>query len=201
MSESIRTRWISLGVAIVLAIAAANFRVAARQGVSSISESLYSDLAWRCIGPFDGGVVKSVSGVSGVPGVYYVTTDSAPDETVWKSTDAGTSWVQSEHAEYMSLPSQRDPRQWTDPSNPRRIAKVDELGIAVSLDGGATWTASHNLPIANVRKLDPRERPRKAVRPQDQIGTAPVSVIVADAVRPELLFAATSNGVYVSFDN
>ena len=36
---------------------------------TQVNAALFSDLRWRCIGPFDGGPVSSVIGEAGVPGV------------------------------------------------------------------------------------------------------------------------------------
>ncbi len=54
-----------------------------------ISESLYSEMKWRMIGPFRAGKVNAVAGVPGNPGVYYFGADGGG---VWKTTDGGTVW-------------------------------------------------------------------------------------------------------------
>jgi photosystem II stability/assembly factor-like uncharacterized protein len=51
---------------------------------------LFQGMQWRNIGPFIGGKVDSVSGVSGRPAIGYVGTDNGG---VWKTVDAGTTWV------------------------------------------------------------------------------------------------------------
>ncbi len=51
--------------------------------------SLYSEMAWRMIGPFRGGKVNAVAGVPGKPGIYYFGADGGG---IWKTTDAGTVW-------------------------------------------------------------------------------------------------------------
>src|SRR5829696_3166289 len=46
-------------------------------------------LQYRLIGPFRGGRVTAVSGVTSQPRVYYF---GATGGGVWKTTDAGTNW-------------------------------------------------------------------------------------------------------------
>jgi len=50
---------------------------------------LFSGMQWRLIGPFRGGRVTSVAGVSGDPNTYYIGT---PGGGVWKSTNGGRVW-------------------------------------------------------------------------------------------------------------
>ncbi|HEV2445080.1 MAG TPA: hypothetical protein VGS58_04130, partial [Candidatus Sulfopaludibacter sp.] len=50
----------------------------------------YAGLKWRNIGPFRGGRVSAVSGVSSQPGVYYMGT---PGGGIWKTVDGGTVWT------------------------------------------------------------------------------------------------------------
>src|ERR1051325_8493114 len=90
--------------------------VRADAGARAIDSDLFSDLTWRCIGPFDGGPVVSVTGVAGEPGVYVVTTPSAGP---WKTTDGGDTWASIDRQDLPAPGS--DPRRWTDPANPRRI--------------------------------------------------------------------------------
>jgi len=60
-------------------------------------------MQWRLIGPFRGGRVTSVAGVSGDPNTYYIGT---PGGGVWKSPTAGASGVPSSTA-FQCLPSER----------------------------------------------------------------------------------------------
>src|SRR6187399_782486 len=46
-------------------------------------------LEWRCVGPYRGGRVTAVAGVSGQPLVYYF---GATGGGVWKTVDAGARW-------------------------------------------------------------------------------------------------------------
>lgn len=55
-----------------------------------IVDSLFHDLNWRNIGPFRGGRSVASTGVIGHPHTYYM---GSTGGGVWKTTDAGLSWV------------------------------------------------------------------------------------------------------------
>ncbi|MEO7964714.1 MAG: hypothetical protein ABIT38_12505, partial [Gemmatimonadaceae bacterium] len=57
---------------------------------SIVDERLYADLHWRNLGPFRGGRVAAVTGALGQPGVFYA---GFPGGGVWKTTNAGQTWV------------------------------------------------------------------------------------------------------------
>src|SRR5258707_3331514 len=63
-------------------------RVVAQQG--RIEPSLYSALKWRMIGPFRGGRVNGVTGVPGQPYAFYM---GSVGGGVWKTTNAGRTWL------------------------------------------------------------------------------------------------------------
>jgi len=85
-------------------------------------------------------------------GFYYtdLRVDPSDANTVWavasqlqRSIDGGRTWERiapSIHIDFHAL--------WIDPLNPRRIWLGQDGGIAVSHDGGGTWNAPRNLPIA-----------------------------------------------------
>jgi photosystem II stability/assembly factor-like uncharacterized protein len=52
-------------------------------------QKLYSEMRWRCIGPFRGGRAVAVSGVPHQPNVFYM---AAVNGGVWKTTDFGNTW-------------------------------------------------------------------------------------------------------------
>ncbi len=56
---------------------------------AAFDESLYQAMRWRCIGPYRGGRVTAVAGVSSQPYVYYF---GATGGGVWKTQDGGLSW-------------------------------------------------------------------------------------------------------------
>jgi photosystem II stability/assembly factor-like uncharacterized protein len=54
------------------------------------SESLFSEMRWRMIGPFRGGRTVAASGIPGNTNVFYA---AANNGGVWKTTDAGRVWA------------------------------------------------------------------------------------------------------------
>src|SRR5713226_7649317 len=52
-------------------------------------QKLYSQMRWRCIGPFRGGRTVAISGVPHQPNVFYM---AAVNGGVWKTTDFGNTW-------------------------------------------------------------------------------------------------------------
>ena len=52
-------------------------------------QKLYSEMRWRCIGPFRGGRAVAVSGVPRHPNIFYM---AAVNGGVWKTTDFGNTW-------------------------------------------------------------------------------------------------------------
>ncbi len=50
---------------------------------------LYSEMRWRCIGPFRGGRTVAISGVPQQPNIFYM---AAVNGGVWKTTDFGNTW-------------------------------------------------------------------------------------------------------------
>jgi photosystem II stability/assembly factor-like uncharacterized protein len=50
---------------------------------------LFSEMRWRCIGPFRGGRTVAISGVPHQPNVFYM---AAVNGGVWKTTDFGNTW-------------------------------------------------------------------------------------------------------------
>ncbi len=54
------------------------------------SKKMFSALKWRCIGPYRAGRSLAVSGVAGQPTIYYA---GQTGGGVWKSVDAGNTWL------------------------------------------------------------------------------------------------------------
>src|SRR5438552_3711685 len=52
-------------------------------------QKLFSEMRWRCIGPFRGGRAVAVSGVPHQPNIFYM---AAVNGGVWKTTDFGNTW-------------------------------------------------------------------------------------------------------------
>jgi photosystem II stability/assembly factor-like uncharacterized protein len=52
-------------------------------------QKLFSEMRWRCIGPFRGGRTVAITGVPHQPNVFYM---AAVNGGVWKTTDFGHTW-------------------------------------------------------------------------------------------------------------
>ena len=52
-------------------------------------QKFFSEMRWRCIGPFRGGRAVAISGVPHQPNVFYM---AAVNGGVWKTTDFGNTW-------------------------------------------------------------------------------------------------------------
>jgi len=61
------------------------------KNMNRFDPSLYNAMSWRCIGPYRGGRVTAVTGVSNQPYTYYF---GATGGGVWKSEDGGLNWRQ-----------------------------------------------------------------------------------------------------------
>lgn len=68
-----------------LSIFAAGIPAAAQQ----YDQKLFSEMRWRCIGPFRGGRTVAITGVPHEPNVFYI---AAVNGGVWKTTDTGHTW-------------------------------------------------------------------------------------------------------------
>jgi len=110
----------------------------------AVPSNLYSGLSWRLVGPFRGGRVDAVAGVSGHPATWYF---GAVDGGIFKTTDAGVTWKPLfQHEPVASIGALA-----VAPSNPKVIyAGTGEStirsgasygdGVYRSDDGGKTWT-------------------------------------------------------------
>jgi len=106
-------------------------------------------LAWRLIGPFRGGRVTAVAGISGDTKTYYMGT---PGGGVWKTTDACSTWFPIFDAAHVASIGDLV----VAPSNPSIIyvatgEQTDGNGVWKSIDAGATWANiglgdSHIIP-------------------------------------------------------
>ena len=117
----------------------ANINVSAPQ----FPASLYANLEWRCIGPFRGGRTVADTGVPGKPNLFYIGVNNGG---VWKTTDAGRTWVPI----FDGQPTGSIGALAVAPSNPdviyvgsgeglRRPDLSTGDGIYKSSDGGNTW--------------------------------------------------------------
>jgi photosystem II stability/assembly factor-like uncharacterized protein len=82
---------VSLSLLAVITLAAWSLTHAQQQTAQrDFDQSLFKALQWRLIGPYRGGRVTAVAGVSSQPFVYYF---GATGGGVWKTTDAGANWT------------------------------------------------------------------------------------------------------------
>src|SRR6267143_2069756 len=132
MRIGVAGKWFIVGILATIFCASAN--------AQQFDQKLYSEMRWRCIGPFRGGRTVAVSGVPRQPNVFYM---AAVNGGVYKSTDAGKTWT------HLGL---RDAQQITailvDPRDPNRVFVAAEghpygpnaeRGVFRSTDGGKTF--------------------------------------------------------------
>ena len=71
------------------AVAGVHFRTQA-QMPAAVDATLFREMKWRNLGPFVGGRTSAVTGVPSQPNIFYIGVD---DGGVWKTTDAGRTWI------------------------------------------------------------------------------------------------------------
>jgi photosystem II stability/assembly factor-like uncharacterized protein/F0F1-type ATP synthase delta subunit len=120
----------------------------------TVPPALLSGLQWRLIGPFRGGRVASVTGVTGGGSVFYF---GAVDGGVWKTADAGVTWTPI----FDGQPIASIGAVAVAPSNPNvlyagtgesdiRSALSSGDGVYKSTDGGQTWK---NIGLRDSRQI------------------------------------------------
>ncbi len=108
--------------------------------------------AWPFAQPRDGFVSALTFDPANANTAYatYSTFNSIPaDRHVYKSTDAGATWVGIDGAGGTGLPDIPVHSLIVDPTNSSRLYVGTDLGVFVTLDGGANW-ARENTGFANV---------------------------------------------------
>jgi len=152
-------------------------------------QKLFSEMRWRCIGPFRGGRTVAITGVPHQPAVFYM----APvNGGVWKSNDFGNTWKPI----FDDQPSGSVGAIAVAPSDPNilYVGSGEGLqrpdlavgdGVYKSIDAGKTWT---HLGLRDAQQ---------------------VTAIVVDPRNPNRLFVAaqghpygpnTERGVFRSLD-
>jgi photosystem II stability/assembly factor-like uncharacterized protein len=137
---------------------------------------LYSEMRWRCIGPFRGGRTVAITGVPHQPSLFYM---AAVNGGVWKSDDYGNTWSPI----FDDEPTGSVGAIAVAPSNPSIIyvgsgegLQRPDLsvgnGVYKSIDAGKTWT---HLDLSDAEQI---------------------TAIVVDPHNPERLFVAAEGHPY-----
>jgi len=163
-------KWFSVGI-----IAATGFctSLCTLANAQQFDQKLYSEMRWRCIGPFRGGRTVAISGVPHQPNVFYM---AAVNGGVWKTTDFGNTW----NPIFDDQPTGSVGALAVAPSDPNIIyagsgegLQRPDLatgdGVYKSTDAGKTWTHLQNLRDAQqitAILVDPRDPSRVFVAAQ-----------------------------------
>ena len=121
---------------------------------ASLDPALFKALHWRGIGPYRGGRALAVTGVSGVPGLFYF---GAVAGGVWKTTDSGATWTPIFDSMPMSsigaiavAPSNHDVIYVGSGEGALRGNITYGDGVYKSTDGGKTWS---NIGLKDSRQI------------------------------------------------
>src|SRR3954463_2527088 len=133
------------------------------QPSARVDPSVYAGLRWRSIGPFRSGRVNGVSGVPGQPNVFYM---GSVGGGVWKTTNAGRTWVPIFDSQPIAsigaiavAPSNTDIVYVGTGEADMRSQISYGNGMYKSSDAGKTWT---HIGLENTRQIgkvivDPRD--------------------------------------------
>jgi photosystem II stability/assembly factor-like uncharacterized protein len=139
-------KWFIAGI-IVATISCTSFCTSAN--AQQFDQKFYSQMRWRCIGPFRGGRTVAISGVPQQPNVFYM---AAVNGGVWKTTDFGNTW----NPIFDDQPSGSVGALAVAPSDPNTIyvgsgegLQRPDLatgdGMYKSTDAGKSWTHLEDL--------------------------------------------------------
>lgn len=131
-----------------------------------VNPRLYDGLRWRLIGPFRGGRVEAVTGLPGRHRVFYM---GSVDGGVWKTSDAGQTWmplfqhepVSSVGAIAIDTANPNVIYVGTGEPSPRGDATYGD-GMYKSTDGGRTWEHIGLTDTRHIARIliDPRDQNR-----------------------------------------
>src|SRR5436190_9184128 len=147
-------------IAAILLVAVASLGA---QQSTRVDSSLYSGLRWRSIGPFRGGRVNGVTGVPGQPNVFYM---GSVGGGVWKTTNAGRTWLPIFDSQPIAsigavavAPSRPDVVYVGTGEADMRSQISYGNGMYKSTDAGKTWTHIGLEPTRQIGKVivDPRD--------------------------------------------
>lgn len=118
--------------------------------------ALFQNMAWRGIGPFRGGRSVAVAGVTSEPFTYYM---GGVGSGVWKTTNAGQSWVNVSDSTFGTSSVGAIAVAETDPNvvyvgmgehAPRGVMTSHGDGVYKSTDAGRTW---RHMGLPNSRAI------------------------------------------------
>jgi photosystem II stability/assembly factor-like uncharacterized protein len=135
-------------------------------------QKLYSEMRWRCIGPFRGGRTVAITGVPHEPNVFYM---AAVNGGVWKTTDFGNTWnpifddqPTGSVGALAIVPSDSNVIYAGSGEGLQRPDLATGDGIYKSIDAGKTWT---HLGLRDAQQItailvDPKDANRVFVAAQ-----------------------------------
>src|ERR1700731_393592 len=135
-------------------------------------QKLFSEMRWRCIGPFRGGRTVAITGVPHQPNVFYI---AAVNGGVWKSTDTGNTWqpifdgqASGSVGAIVVVPSDPNVIYVGSGEGLERPALSTGDGVYKSTDAGKTWT---HLGLTDAQQItailvDPKDANRLFVAVQ-----------------------------------
>jgi photosystem II stability/assembly factor-like uncharacterized protein len=142
-------KWLLVGNVVTTIVCAsfssrANAQQLDQKAGEQFDQKFYSEMRWRCIGPFRGGRTVAISGVPHQPNVFYI---AAVNGGVWKTTDFGNTW----NPIFDDQPTGSVGALAVAPSDPNIIyagsgegLQRPDLatgdGVYKSMDAGKTWT-------------------------------------------------------------
>src|SRR5215469_14995825 len=90
MCIGVQGKWFIAGVIALFVVSAAAWaQQTDKASGGTLDPKLFSEMRWRCIGPFRGGRTVAITGVPHQPNVFYM---AAVNGGVWKTTDFGNTW-------------------------------------------------------------------------------------------------------------
>ncbi len=121
----------------------------ASANAQQFDQKFFSEMRWRCIGPFRGGRTVAISGVPHQPNLFYM---AAVNGGVWKTTDFGNTWIPI----FDDQPTGSVGALAVAPSDPsivyvgsgeglQRPDLATGDGVYKSIDAGKSWTHLQNL--------------------------------------------------------
>lgn len=137
-----RSRW--LPGLVLIALVSAWLPTLGAQLTTAFDSSLFRELEWRMIGPHRASRTKALAGIPGQPHVFFI---GVVNGGVWKTTDAGRTWVPifddqptGSIGSIAIAPSNADVIYVGTGEGQQRPDLATGDGLYKSTDGGGTWT-------------------------------------------------------------